>query len=612
MKKNKNSAKTLPDSPPMAAGGPQETVPFSDLLHDPDYLSLQKATQEGCWEDSEKLFSVLAARYPGSPELEAFQRDFEIQYSVVKNVKTAAEAEKKKTLLNRIRTIGISAGVLLVLVVLGLGGLQFLHNYEQQQQQLINASQIQALGTQVDSLLQSGQPEKAAELIVKMKAIDAANPLVVDLSKQTDELIQVNEQYTDAQARLQQGQNTQALAELNDIQASHAGYRDVPQLIEQAQNAIQAAQVFNDATTAYNQGRWLDAINGFEQGQTLDPNLADENTKKMLLNSYLHQIIVMLSNGNSSTSDLDQAEAYYRRAVAMIPQNQDFLTERQDLQKISSSLIEQKYLQNVYALIQDPNQSLDSVNQAASYLQRAANLDPKNVALQSELANMLLYQSGFRNYGALNWQPAIDSLSQLVANDASYANGYAEKLLYEAYVSKGQAEYATGAYANARKDYETAETIVWNRKDLADLFTVEVNLGNTLGQLNDYKDAASYYKYAVDEVANYRQRAASSPDFVNALSQAIQLYTTGKFEESYNLFTQTLTNEQPLFTELPVAVKKGANLALIAAENKSSVQAIWQRNALTWKSMYAPANLSLLIPTMADQPVGAGADNLPN
>ena len=589
------SKKKEPVQTKLAESQPQAPA-SGEITQDSDYQLLLNESQSGHWQECQRLISVLEEKYSGNSKLQEFKRDFEFQYSIVKNSEKSAQEKKKKNMVSTTRTFTFILVIIAGLAFITWVGFVLVKNLSQENLLQNKANQINSLSAQVEVLLNSGQPEKAKEIVLLMQTIDAANPKVIDLSTKTDELLKINLLYQNAKGDLQNGQNADALIILQQIESEYPGYRDVSQLIQDTTNKIQIAQDLSDATTAYSQSRWQDTITALEQVLVLDPENSDSNLKEMLLTSYLKRIIEMLQSSNTSFADINQAEIYYRRAIAMIPQSKIYLSERENLQKVSSNLLELKYTQTANNIIADPNQTLISVNQAVIYLQKAASLDPNNTSLQSEVNKINLYQAGFQYYIGMNWPSAIQQFTSLLAIDNNYANGFAKQLLYEAYVARGTQYYSVGFYPDARKQYESAESLVWDKKNLMALFSVEIDLAHTLANLNDFQNAASYFNYAVQAV-NYSQRAAASPAFVSALQNAITLYANGNFKDSYNLFDQTLADKSALFTEKTVNVQQGNCLALIAAQYNSSVQGILEKNSLTRQTIVTSTG-QLFIPQL--------------
>jgi hypothetical protein len=116
--------------------------------------------------------------------------------------------------------------------------------------------------------------------------------------------------------------------------------------------------------------------------------------------------------------------------------------------------------------------------------------------------------------------------------------------------------------------------------------------------MKDYKDAASYFKFAVEKI-DYAKRASASLEFVNGLVSAINLFSQSKYEDSYNLFMKTLPGDYAMFyTENKIDVPVGGYLAIIAVQNQSSVQAILERNNYPGQTIIAP-DQTLYIPSIS-------------
>lgn len=571
-------------------------LPYGELQNDPDYLLMLKEYQQANWEECTHLLSVLIERYPNNPKLEEFRQDFEFQYSIHKNAKKTALSKTRKNFLNASKKTLLTILIGVAVIVIGWGGYDLMAKKVSQDQVIYKANQIQLLSSQIDALLIAGQPEKAFALIDSMKAIDPQNPLVAEYTSKAEQVRNYENMYEDAMSKISAGLDVEALAILQKIQNQTPGFRDVAQQINDTQTRIEITQTLADATKAYDESRWSDAIVGFERIQTLDPNAITANLKEMLLNSYLRRIIQMLESDTSTISDIDQAEIYYRRAISMIPQSRVFQNERENLQKISSSLLEMKYTQTAYALIEDPNQTQVTVNQAVNYLKKASNLNPTNTVLQTQLDKIGLYQIGFSDYIEMNWPAAIDNLQKLVNLDESFANGYAKQLLYESHMGRGASYYSVGLYLDARLEFEAAENLVWDQNNLMTLFMTEVELGKTLGKIKDFKDSASYFKYTFETV-DYANRASAQPTFVNKVAAAIQAYNNNQFQDSYEAFLAVLPDIGFLFTEKTINAQTGTCLALVAAQNNSSVQAVVDRNNLSRQTLIT-SDQQLIIPMM--------------
>ena len=148
--------------------------------------------------------------------------------------------------------------------------------------------------------------------------------------------------------------------------------RDVRQQIAAIETSIQIAKYLEEGNAAYQDENWDRVISAYENALKLDPKLDDPLIKEQLLKGYLNKIISMLENENTSVEDIEKAEEYYRRAVAMIPQSKEFASERGNLQEITSNLLEVKFTQIARAGLEDKNQTAASIDKAVSYMRKAA------------------------------------------------------------------------------------------------------------------------------------------------------------------------------------------------------------------------------------------------
>jgi tetratricopeptide (TPR) repeat protein len=379
------------------------------------------------------------------------------------------------------------------------------------------------------------------------------------------------------------------------IESEKPGYKDVPQLIEKTNSQVKLTQAVMDGTGAYNAGKWQAAIDNFEQVLIIDPAYSDAALKDMLVNSYFRQITQLLDNNNTPYSEINQAELYYSRALALIPQS-DVSSDQEKLRQFSGELLKRKYMQTADQMINDPSQTVVSVNLAFNYLSKASILDSQNSALQAEVQKMNLYRTGFYYYVDMNWQLAIQQLTVLAAIDENYASGFSKQILYEARINEGNQYYSIGAYLDAGNEYKIAETLASDRKNLTNFYLAEINLGRVLGKLGQYQEANTYFITALQAI-DYEKRAGMSTAFISNLNNAMAFDKDGKYENSYNVFSETLVGKDAFYANNKINARQGNCLGLIAAYYHSSVQAILAQNNLPQEPLVA-SDQTLIIPVI--------------
>lgn len=566
---------------------PEKKPPFIDVTADPDYLKLVEYYQHAEFEKCGDLLNSLIKRYPDNLKLVDFQKDLEMQLSLrhISTTYSIKEKQEKKKLTIRMSAFTI-AGIALMALVFA-ASFWFLSRAILDQRRQNQAVQLASLETQVNELLQTGQPQVAAGIIEKMYDIDANYSNLPVLSERTNFLLTLESDYQNAITLMNNGDYNGALLILRDISSAQSGLWDVDRQISKAEKKVQVTAFLQAGNDAYLSGKWGEVITAYESALEQDPSLNDGLMKEQLLNSYLRRIIQMLESDSTNADDIEVAEAYYRKAVAMIPQSRAFASERENLQRVSSGLLELKFTQIAKGLLEQKNQTITSISQAVGYLNKAANLDPNNSQLQVDVQNAELYQIAFQYYLDMNWGLTIDNLNQLVAVDQNYANGNAKVLLYEAYYALGNQFYLVGDYPNAKANLEQAETLAYeDRVNLLKLFQVQMLLGDTVLKMGDHVKAVTYYQYALNS-AGIREKALADAGLSSQLVEAETLVEAGNTREAamvYYLIHQQISR---VYTVKEVDAADGTCLAFLAAENLSTADAISLANDLPKSSIIA-------------------------
>jgi len=306
--------------------------------------------------------------------------------------------------------------------------------------------------------------------------------------------------------------------------------------------------------------------------------------KEQLLFAYLNRIIIMLQSDNTSFEDIALSEQYYRKAVILIPQNKEFVSQRENLQKISRDLLEKKYTQLAKASLADKNQTTATVNGAVYYLTKALNLNPEDAELQAEFNNANSYRVALDSFIDMDWAQAVTNAETVVSANKDFAGGNASALLYEAYYALGKRNYNSGLYLDAREILEKAEILAWaNGDNRLKIFQVQVLLGDSIGKVEDYENAVSYYQYALNAI-NYQEKIATRSDLLNQYRGAEQLAAAGDYKAAFTTFQDLLGQIDKIYTISEIEVGSGVCLALFANENLSTLDAVIKANEL-------PANM---------------------
>jgi tetratricopeptide (TPR) repeat protein len=566
-----------------------------DISSDPDYIQLVEHYQQAEFDKCEELIDKLEKKYPGHPRLLKFKYDLQMKLSF----KTIAVTNEKKEKHKKVKaTINKSAfafiSTTIVMIVFSISFF-YLNNLATARRLLSETAQLTSLYNQAEQLLLAGQPQPAEKIIERMISINPAFEKLPELKSQTDNLLRLETDYQTALDLVTENKKSEALVILKQIETEKPGMWDVSHQITLLETSIQLEKYLEEGNAAYQIEKWDQVITAYENALVLDPNLDDPQMKEQLLNSYLKKIIGLLQSDNTSIDDIKNAELYYRRAVAMIPQNKAFASERGSLQEASSNLLEMKFIQTAKAILEDKNQTTTSIDQAVSYLNEAANINPKNTALQLDQKNAEIYQTAFQKFIEMNWVDSITNLNQIVSFDSNYANGNVKLLLYEAYYALGKQYNSLSLYQEARNNLEQAEILAWDdSNNIMKLFQVQVLLGDTIGKMSDYKDAVSYYQYALKAI-NISQKLTKFPDLNTKYNEANNLVDLKKFENAFTAFQEVLKGIDVVYSISETKISDGACLAFFANENLSTVDAIIEANNLP-KNMIISFGRDLKVP----------------
>ncbi len=573
----------------------QVVIPI-ELADDFDYKQLIEYFQNGDFAKAREKLIQLEQRYPDNPELQNFKTNLQMKLSVKNMAVSTKKAETRKKFGATLRlTAFFVFGIIFVLIVF-LFSYNFLNSRINSQQSQIKASQLASLNAQAEQLILVGNPQAAADIVETMRGINPEYENLDELTSEVNTLLDVESKYQTALGLRAEGKDIEALALFREVDEAAPGMWDVSQQITSIETSELITTYLDEGNAAYQEQNWGAVINAYESVLTIDPKINNPQLKEQLLQSYLNEIIRMLQNDSVTIEDVESAEGYYRKAVALIPQSREFASERENLQEVSSNLLQLKFGQTAKDILNDPNQTLSDVKKAASYLSKAANIDQTNSALQKDVKNVELYQVGFQDFINGDWIRAITNLSQLIDLDSNFANGNAQVLLYEAYFELGRQYFNAGFYQDAINNLEQAEIVAWDGDNKLRLFQVQILLGDTFMKTNDVENAVSYYVYALNAI-NIEDKLASRPNQAAQFTQASYWASIGNNTEAYTALSGILESLDFIYTNSEVEIEDGACLALFAAANSSTLTAVIDANNLP-NNMVVNYGRVLIVPSI--------------
>jgi hypothetical protein len=116
-------------------------------------------------------------------------------------------------------------------------------------------------------------------------------------------------------------------------------------------------------------------------------------------------------------------------------------------------------------------------------------------------------------------------------------------------------------------------------------------------KLEDYKNASSYFKYAVETV-HYLRFSSTALEAVDGITTAINYHDIGQYEKACEGFIQVLKDD-PFQVQVTAKGEEGQLLAAIAEKYNSTAQMIIRANLLTQQTVLT-SDQDLVIPTFND------------
>ena len=550
-----------------------------DLSNDPEYLELIKLFQNGEFLKCREVLDALKARYPDHPALLNFDDNLQMKMMFRTMEDKNKKVQKRESVKSSLSFIIFTIIAILVISAVFYFSFRYFNNQIAEKQQLQESYTLNSMANQAEQLLLVGNPQPAAEIIENIREINPDYERLDTLSAEVELLLQMESKYQEAESLLAAGNPEEALVLFNEIQEESPGLWDVSQQIETIETDNQISILLDNGNTAYQNEDWDTVISSYESALALDPLLDDPLITEQLLQGYLKKIISMLQEEHASIEDIEAAEQYYRKAVALIPQSREYANERENLQEASSNLLQLKFVQTAKDMLSDGTQTITSVKKAVSYLTKAASIDPKNSALQIDVNNAEYYQVAFQDFLDMNWASSINNLKKIMESDPNFAGGNTATLLYEAYSALGQQYYSAGFYSDALNNFEQAELVAWDdTENVMKLFQVQIYIGDSYGKIRDYENAVSYYLYALNSIDVASRTELTTVN--NLVAQATYWEAVRDFDSAYTALQEALQGIGGVYINSEIEISDGACLAFFADENLSTIDAILEANNL--------------------------------
>ncbi len=283
------------------------------MENDPLYQEGLKHFGLAEWPEAVACFTQLHANYPDDPRVKQFLETAQLR--AVTPAESADTTQTRETWLRRLGWVGIVA----IFVLIG-GGLVVAYEVWVVPAQAESARQarLDQLRRAAEIQLASGAYAEALTSYQTVLAEAPADPVATAGVTRTQQLMQVNQLYTQAQQSLAAGDQAQAAQLLTQIAAIDPNYRDSSSLLAQVKSTQDLEQRFEAAVQTDQAQKWSDAAGAFEQIRTQDRNFKPQDVANYLYNEYF-QLAEQRVQQATALGDIEAADTLYEKALSVRP-----------------------------------------------------------------------------------------------------------------------------------------------------------------------------------------------------------------------------------------------------------------------------------------------------
>jgi len=569
-------------------------------FNDPTYQSAIKHLQLGEWEAGLNELDQLVTNYPLSHQLRTLRQEMKLRAQIDdEELEDHGEARKRLRKIWGLR-------ILALVVVLGLLGwaISSYSSWIGQQMQVARqrvAGEVMNMEFAVkfrdgQDLLQVGRYSDAKLLFDEIAAKNPDYPGLAQVIGQTDQLLVLDERYNEALAKINLGEMTAAVEILEAIEAEEPFYKDVSARIADIKGQFFLGDIFAQAEKAYQAGDWAQAASQYETLRALNLDYQTEIVEEHLFESYMNSAVITLSEDNQSLAALEQAETFFRKALALRPQDPVIKLEREQARQSFKERLFRSYVDAAQAALAEKPDSLEALAIADEYYFKALELLPDNAEVLQQRQMSHQYIEAQLDFDKQRWNEVIDKLESLIADDPDYASGTARQTLFEAYIYRGDQGMLTGDYETALSDFQRASVLA-EQSDNARLrlFTAQIRVAEAMGALLNYEDAVLLYRSAIDSVELNPEDVAQRPELEAKLRQADNYVLGRSYRSAYRIYREQSKKILFIFPQVMHTVVSGDYLTQIASQYNTTVQAIMAANSLN-SAQKITAGQELIIP----------------
>jgi tetratricopeptide (TPR) repeat protein len=568
----------------------------------PLFRETQREFQQGNWASGLAHLQELEEAYPLEPELRTWRQEMVLRAKM--DEVEVEEAGRQKRIFYKNLALRL-AGVFLAIVLVVLGLQAFSRTIQSQWKSTVSQMQEESntlvLAAQFrngQNLLLANRPEEALASFQEVSAVNPNYPQLDTFMNQAKQMVEMETTYQEAAALKERGDISGALRAFQSISDRDPRYKDVSLQIKDLQDSLSLEDQFAQATAAYGDNRWSEAVVGFEALKKLDTTYRKADVEDLLYQSYLNAAEAKLTEQEPTYESLLEADDYYRKALALKPQNREIINKQATARRSVEDYLVNSYVNTALQSLTGQADSLEALQIAEDNFSKALALRPDDLQVIQQLDYARKYINGVESYNKGLWTQAITNLEAVYSNEAEYANGTTRQTLFEAYTARGKNGLASGDYLGALEDFKRAAVLAQDAPDSSlRLYEAQKMVAYAQGLLGNYQDAALIYKVAVEQSGLRNIAQLKDTELANKIQEGDIAYNAGKYEGAYNLYRQALEKGIDVYDRVTYVVQKGEYITQLARKYNSTVDAILAANGLTDASKVTE-NRVLVIPSL--------------
>jgi tetratricopeptide (TPR) repeat protein len=563
----------------------------TSYLNDPLYKEVLRHFHLGEWNEGFAKIKQLVEIYPDSPELHELEDEMELRA----HLDVDEAGDRKNAIRKQLTKWSIRLAVVLVLIGLVYWGTQTYSHWIQNQ--LSSASQ--SIDTEVQqiklamkfrdgqNLLVAGREDMAGMLFDEIAAVNPNYPgLQAELEK-VNHIKTLDTKYSQAESLINQNELTAGLSLLNEIKAENPYFNDVATRIQDVENRIFMDDLLSKADRAYQAKDWEQAITNYETVRITDPSYQTDLVEQRLLSAYLNAATDALNSKDNDFKNLDVAETYFRKALALKPQDPLLEKEREQVRQKFSDKLASSYIQSAQETLKNQADSITALRTAEQYFQRALNVQKDDVKIQDQLQMVKVYLQAQQDFGQGLWNQVISGLEEVYLKDSDYALGTARQMLYEAYLARGQNSMTAGKYQLALEDFERAAILAQESSEpLLRVFYAQTKIASAQAALGNYQEAAQVMRNVFESLMTVDNELSKDASLKVLLDKADKYLVLKNYKMAYQTFNQAAPAALLHYASLiDYVIQPGDYLAQLANRYNTTIGAILQANHLSLLSV---------------------------